>query len=141
MAKKKSPNILLLMADQLAPHALPVHGHPLVNAPNLMRLAEDGGVFDNAYCNFPLCVPSRMSMLSGRLAHNIGSWDNATELPAATPTPGTARCWWRSLSWVRSVPADCCATAASLARALCWSWKACPVSRQQTIGARACTIS
>ncbi len=74
------------MADQLAPHALPVHGHPLVKAPNLMRLAEDGVGFDNAYCNFPLCIPSRMSMLSGRLAHNIGSWDNATELPAATPT-------------------------------------------------------
>ncbi|MDH3704268.1 MAG: choline-sulfatase [Alphaproteobacteria bacterium] len=86
MAKAKTPNILLIMADQLAPQALPVHGHPMVKAPNLMRLAEDGVVFDNAYCNFPLCVPSRMSMLAGRLAHNIGSWDNATELPTATPT-------------------------------------------------------
>ena len=49
----------------------------------ISRLAAEGVLFENAYCNFPLCVPSRMSMLSGRYAHNIAQWDNATELPAA----------------------------------------------------------
>lgn len=83
---KKTPNILFIMADQLAPQALPVYGHPQVKAPHIERLAAEGIVFENAYSNFPLCVPARMSMLTGRLAHNIGSWDNATELPAATPT-------------------------------------------------------
>lgn len=82
----KTPNILFIMADQLAPQALPIYGHPQVIAPNIQKLADDGVVFENAYCNFPLCVPARMSMLAGRLAHNIGSWDNAMELPAATPT-------------------------------------------------------
>ena len=80
------PNILLIMADQLAVAALPFHGHPLVQAPNLSRLARDGVVFDSAYCNFPICAPSRFSLLSGRLPHSIGAYDNASEFPAAMPT-------------------------------------------------------
>lgn len=80
------PNILFLMADQLAPQALPVYGHPTVRAPRLAALAADGVVFDNAYCNHPLCAPSRFSMLSGRLASRIGAFDNACELPASVPT-------------------------------------------------------
>ena len=82
----KTPNILFIMADQMAPQALPVYGHSQVVAPHIERLADEGVVFENAYCNFPLCVPARMSMLTGRLAHDIGVWDNATELPAGAPT-------------------------------------------------------
>ncbi|HVL55876.1 MAG TPA: choline-sulfatase [Burkholderiaceae bacterium] len=80
------PNILLLMADQLAAPALPFHGHPLVKAPHLTRLADSGIVFDSAYCNFPICAPSRFSMLSGRLPHAIDAYDNASEFPASVPT-------------------------------------------------------
>ena len=82
----KTPNILFIMADQMAPQALPVYGHSQVVAPHIERRADEGVVFENAYCNFPLCVPARMSMLTGRLAHDIGVWDNATELPAGAPT-------------------------------------------------------
>ena len=80
------PNILLVMADQLAAHALPLYGNTVCRAPNLERLAASGTVFDNAYCNFPLCVPSRASMMSGRLTPEIGVWDNANELPSSQPT-------------------------------------------------------
>ncbi len=80
------PNILMVMADQMAAPALPVYGHPLVDAPNIERLASDGVVFGNAYCNSPLCAPSRFSMLSGRLATRIGAYDNAAEFPSAVPT-------------------------------------------------------
>jgi len=80
------PNILLLMADQLAAQTLPVYGHRVVKTPHLDRLAEGAVVFDSAYCNFPICAPSRASMLSGRLPHAIGAWDNAAEFPAAIPT-------------------------------------------------------
>jgi choline-sulfatase len=80
------PNILLVMADQLAVPTLPFHGHPLVQAPHLSRLAQNGVVFDSAYCNFPICAPSRFSMLSGRLPHSIAAYDNASEFPAAMPT-------------------------------------------------------
>ena len=83
---KKRPNILLLMADQLAVSALPVYGNRVVQAPHLTRLAERAVVFDSAYCNFPICAPSRFSMLSGRLPHSIGAYDNASEFPATVPT-------------------------------------------------------
>ncbi len=81
-----SPNILFIMADQLAPQVLPAYGHRVVRTPNLDRLAEGGVGFANAYCNFPLCAPARFSMLSGRLPSRIGAFDNATELPASVPT-------------------------------------------------------
>ena len=83
---KAQPNILLVMADQLAVQTLPFHGHPLVKAPHLSALAARGMVFDSAYCNFPICAPSRFSMLSGRLPHSIAAYDNASEFPAAMPT-------------------------------------------------------
>ena len=80
------PNLLFIMADQLAPQVLPAYGHPRVRTPHLDRLAEKGVVFENAYCNFPLCAPARFSMLSGRLPSRIGAFDNAVELPASVPT-------------------------------------------------------
>lgn len=82
----RRPNILLLMADQIAAPALPVYGHPIVKAPHLEGLAAGGVVFDAAYCNFPVCAPSRFSMLTGRLATRIGAYDNAAEFPAASVT-------------------------------------------------------
>ena len=96
----KQPDILLLMADQLAPHFLPVYGHPVVLAPNLSELARGGAVFDAAYCNPPLCAPSRFSMMTGRMPSDIGACGNASPLSPALPTfahgrrsnhPGTGR--------------------------------------------------
>lgn len=81
-----APNIVLVMFDQLAPQFLPFHGHPLVQAPAMAALAERGTVFENAYCNSPLCAPSRFSMLSGRYCSAIGAYDNAAEFAADTPT-------------------------------------------------------
>ncbi|MFQ6023025.1 MAG: choline-sulfatase [Acidiferrobacterales bacterium] len=80
------PNILLVMTDQMAAPALSVYGHKLVNTPNLETLAEQSVVFDNAYCNSPLCAPSRFSMLSGQLPSRIGAYDNASEFPSSVPT-------------------------------------------------------
>ena len=82
----KRPNILIIQADQMAPQALPTYGHPLVQAPHISALADEGVVFENAYCNFPLCVPSRYSMLTGRHTSAIGAWDNAVELASERPT-------------------------------------------------------
>lgn len=83
---QEKPNILVIMTDQLAPQALPCYGHPLVSAPHIAGLAEEGVLFENAYTNFPLCVPSRASMMSGRYANAVEVWDNATELAVSTPT-------------------------------------------------------
>ena len=80
------PNILMIMADQLTALALPAYGHKVVRTPHLDRLAAEGILFERAYCNFPLCAPSRASLMSGRLASRIGVYDNAAEFPAAVPT-------------------------------------------------------
>jgi len=80
------PNIVLLMADQLAAPALKFYGPSPLLAPNLERLAGQGVVFEQAYCNFPICAPSRYSMLTGRLPHSIDAFDNASELPSSLPT-------------------------------------------------------
>jgi len=80
------PNILLIQADQMAAQALPMYGHSVVKAPHLERLAARGTTFENAYCNNPVCAPSRFSMMSGQLASKIGAYDNAAEFPASIPT-------------------------------------------------------
>ena len=82
----KKPNILLIMADQLAPQFLSAYGHPLVKTPNLDRLCAEGVVFDAAYTNAPLCAPARYVMMTGRLPSKIGAWDNAAELSSEVPT-------------------------------------------------------
>ena len=82
----KRPNYLFIMADQMAAQALPFYGHPIVRTPHLSRLAENGVVFDNAYCNSPLCAPSRFSMLTGQLPSRIGAYDNAAYFAAEVPT-------------------------------------------------------
>ena len=82
----RQPNILMIMADQLTALALPAYGHKVVRTPHLDRLAAEGVLFEQAYCNFPLCAPSRASLMSGRLASRIGVYDNAAEFRASVPT-------------------------------------------------------
>ena len=79
-------NIVVIMADQLNPAVLPFHGHPLVRAPHLAELAGEGVVFDAAYCNSPLCSPSRAVFMTGRLPSQTGVFDNAAEFRSDLPT-------------------------------------------------------
>lgn len=85
-AARRAPNIVLIMADQLAPHFTGAYGHPLVKTPNIDALAARGMRFDAAYCNSPLCAPSRFSFMSGQLISRIAAYDNASEFPASIPT-------------------------------------------------------
>ncbi len=80
------PNILFIMADQLAAQFLPFYGHPLVKTPNLSRLAAEGVVFENCYSNSPLCAPARATVMNGLLPSRTGVYDNAAEFPSAVPT-------------------------------------------------------
>ena len=81
------PNIVFIMADQMAAPILKVHDKDSpVKTPNIDRLAEDGVVFDSAYCNSPLCAPARFVMLTGKLPHKIGAYDNAGLLASDEPT-------------------------------------------------------
>ena len=83
---ENQPNILLIMSDEHAPMYSGPYGHPLVQTPHMDRLAKDGITFANAYCNSPLCMPSRMSFMTGRYIHHIGAWDNAAPLRPDTVT-------------------------------------------------------
>lgn len=81
------PNILFIMADQMTAPLLPLHDPASpIRMPNLMRLAERAVVFDSAYCNSPLCAPSRFTLVSGQLPTKIGAWDNAADFAADIPT-------------------------------------------------------
>lgn len=80
------PNILFIMADQMSAKALSVGGHKVTKTPAIDRLAAEGVVFANTYCNSPLCGPSRLSMMSGLLPHKVGAYDNAPEFRASQPT-------------------------------------------------------
>lgn len=80
------PNILMVMCDQLSAFATSPYGNTEVLTPHLNQLAERGVTFENAYCNAPLCAPSRASMMTGRLPDSIPVNDNAEELPSSIPT-------------------------------------------------------
>ena len=85
-SRRGRPNLLVILSDQHAARWCGYHGDPTVLTPNLDRLAGQGVVFDSAYCNSPICVPSRMAFLTGRHVQHIGIWDNHTILPSETPT-------------------------------------------------------
>lgn len=84
--KPHRPNILIIMSDEHAPQFSSIHGHPLVHSPNMERLAGMGVTFDNAYCNSPICGPSRMSFMTGRYINRIGAYDNGFPMSSGMVT-------------------------------------------------------
>ncbi|MEM7112773.1 MAG: sulfatase-like hydrolase/transferase [Chloroflexota bacterium] len=71
MSNKK--NILFIMCDQLRWDYLSCYGHPHLHTPNIDRLAEQGVRFDRAYCQAPICGPSRASAYTGRYVSSVGT--------------------------------------------------------------------
>lgn len=88
-AADKPRNVLLIMADDLNT-SLGCYGHPLVKSPNIDRLAKQGVRFETTYCQYPLCSPSRTSLLTGRKPTATGVLTNPgrradTDEPNAHP--------------------------------------------------------
>lgn len=80
------PNILLILSDQHAQRISGCYGDKLAETPNIDRLAANGVTFNNAYCPSPICVPSRMSMLTGRHPVEQKCWTLQDYLPSDYPT-------------------------------------------------------
>lgn len=87
----QQPNILFIMTDQQRADAMGCSGG-WVRTPNLDRIAAEGVRFSNAVTTSPVCVPARISQVTGRYPHNTHVWDNFNhDLPADTPT------WWQAI--------------------------------------------
>ncbi len=72
------PNILYIMSDDHAAHAISAYGSRLAQiapTPNLDRLANEGALFKNAFCTNSICSPSRACVLTGQYCHTNGAFD------------------------------------------------------------------
>src|SRR3954470_12036587 len=85
-AEARKLNVLHIVSDDLNTD-LSCYGHPIVKSPNIDRLAARAVRFDHAYCNYPVCNPSRTSFLSGKRPETTGVVDNFT--PTRTHLPNT----------------------------------------------------
>jgi len=80
----KPPNVLLIMADDLNDD-IGAYGHPIVKTPHLDRLAGRGVRFGRAYTQFPLCSPSRVSLLTGLRPDTTKVYDLVTDIRTTIP--------------------------------------------------------
>eukprot|EP01051_Picozoa_sp_SAG22_P008651 SAG22_NODE_673_length_7973_cov_3.643129_1_plen_461_part_00 len=82
----RRPNILVIMADQQSKFVLGCYSDQVVRTPHLDRLAREGLRFDSAYCPSPVCMPSRMSFMTGCTPSTNGIHTNLAMLPSDRPT-------------------------------------------------------
>ncbi len=72
----RHPNVLILLTDQQRRDSLGCYGNPVARTPNLDRLAAEGTRFDRAYVANPICMPNRLSLVTGMYPRNHGLWTN-----------------------------------------------------------------
>ncbi|MBT6147204.1 MAG: sulfatase-like hydrolase/transferase, partial [Gemmatimonadetes bacterium] len=74
------PNIVYIMSDDHASHAMSCYGSRINRTPNLDRLADEGMRFDNCFCTNGICTPSRAAILTGTYNHVNGVTTLATHM-------------------------------------------------------------
>lgn len=79
-------NVVLILADQHRADCMGPAGNQEVTTPSLDRMAADGIVYDRCYCAFPVCTPSRYSLLSGLPVHEHSGWSNRSTLAPTVET-------------------------------------------------------
>ncbi len=82
----KRPDFLVICVDQMQAASMTCAGHPDVKTPNLDKLAAAGTRFSRAYCENPVCTPSRLSIITGLSSRQHGVYCNGQFLPSDIPT-------------------------------------------------------
>src|SRR5688572_28377709 len=92
LAAAPKPNIVVILADDMGYGDLSIQGHPLIRTPNIDQLAREGQRWTSFYASAPLCAPSRVALMTGRMPIRIsGTGKNeglAFPLPDAEITLG-----------------------------------------------------
>lgn len=81
------PNILFIMTDQQHAGALSCVGNKDLKTPAMDSLAANGTMFEKSFCSFPLCLPSRAAMFSGRMPHEVDVFTNCDKAQGFTTSP------------------------------------------------------
>ena len=102
-AKKKSPNIVLIMADDLGWKDLHCYGNENVDTPNLDRLAKQGLFFTDAYSAAPVCTPTRAALMTGESPARLNITNHAGGHPPNFQLPGTDL---MTPIWLRHLPLE-----------------------------------
>src|SRR5215813_2371076 len=71
-AQRQQPNILYIMADDHASHAISAYGSRINRTPHIDRIAQGGVRFTNCFCTNSICTPSRAAILTGQYSHRNG---------------------------------------------------------------------
>lgn len=80
------PNIVFIMADDHAAHAISAYGSVVNKTPNIDRLADEGARLDAVYCTNSICTPSRATILTGAYSHINGACSIYSEFDYRVPT-------------------------------------------------------
>ena len=98
----RRPNVLWLMSDQHNANCVGFAEHPNVQTPNMDRIADEGVVFTRAFCNNPICSPSRICFMTGQYCHTHRMFGNDhSEIPEANPN--TLACQFRRYGYQTAV--------------------------------------
>jgi arylsulfatase A-like enzyme len=82
----RKPNILFIMGDDHASHAMSCYGSKINKTPNMDRIAREGALFQNCFCTNSICAPSRAVILTGRYSHINGVTDNGQKFDGSQET-------------------------------------------------------
>lgn len=83
---RRRPNILFIMSDDHASHAISAYGSRINKTPNIDRIAGEGIRFDNCFCTNSICSPSRAVILTGKYSHLNGVVDNTVAFDGSQQT-------------------------------------------------------
>lgn len=75
-AQSEKSNILFIISDDLSAEVLGTYGNAQCTTPNIDRLASQGVQFTRAYCQYPICGPSRAALMSGLYPETVGVMSN-----------------------------------------------------------------